>query len=56
MKKTVKTAGKVKTATPADYARLKKQGFSNSQIAVFWRTGARNVAAYAAHAKMKGLV
>jgi hypothetical protein len=32
-------------------ARLAKRGFTNKQIAVYWRTGVANIAASAANSK-----
>jgi hypothetical protein len=37
-----------------NYARLARKGFTNKQIAVYWRTGVANIAAYAANAKRFG--
>lgn len=45
-----------KTASVENYVNLHKRGFSNKQIAIFWRSGIMQVAGYAANAKRKGLI
>ena len=49
----MKTKTKTSTKTVEDYIRLAKRGFTNKQIAVYWRTGIRNVAAYASNANRR---
>jgi hypothetical protein len=50
------TKTKCKTMSMENYARLSQKGFTNKQIAVYWRTGLANIAAYAANAKRMGLI
>lgn len=50
------TKTKNSTMSMENYARLANRGFTNKQIAVYWRTGAANIAAYAANAKRFGLI
>jgi hypothetical protein len=45
-----------KTASIENYVRLHSRGFSNKQIAVFWKAGIMQVAGYAACAKRKNLI
>jgi hypothetical protein len=45
-----------KTTSVENYVRLHKKGFTNKQIAVFWRAGIMQVAGYAAQAKRKNLI
>ena len=47
---------KTKTNKVAEYATLSKRGFTNKQIAVFWRMRLMQVAGYAASAKRQGLI
>ena len=50
------TKTKKNTMSMENYARLANRGFTNKQIAVYWRTGSANIAAYAANAKRFGLI
>lgn len=50
------TKTKCKTMSMENYARLAKRGFTNKQIAVYWRTRVANIAAYAANARRSGLI
>ena len=45
-----------KTASIQNYVRLHKRGFTNKQIAVFWKAGIMQVAGFAASAKRMKLV
>jgi hypothetical protein len=45
-----------KTASVENYVNLRKKGFTNKQIAVFWRAGTMQVAGFAASAKRKKLI
>jgi len=45
-----------KTASLENYVRLHRKGFSNKQIAVFWRAGTMQVAGFAASAKRKKMI
>lgn len=45
-----------KTKSIKRYVELSQRGFSNKQIAIFWKCGLMCVAGYAAQAKRKGLV
>lgn len=45
-----------KTASIKNYVNLHKRGFTNKQIAIFWRAGIMQVAGYAATAKRKGMI
>jgi hypothetical protein len=45
-----------KTASVENYVNLRKRGFSNKQIAIFWKAGVMQVAGYAASAKRKNLI
>lgn len=42
--------------TVADYVALANRGFTNKQIAVYWRVGLMSVAAFNANATRQGLV
>lgn len=44
------------TASVENYVNLRKRGFTNKQIAVFWKAGIMQVAGFAAHAKRKQLI
>jgi hypothetical protein len=45
-----------KTASVENYVKLHKRGFSNKQIAIFWKAGLMQVAGFAANAKRKKMV
>ena len=45
-----------KTTSVENYVRLHKRGFTNKQIAVFWKAGIMQVAGFAAQAKRKKLI
>lgn len=45
-----------KTASINNYVNLHKRGFTNKQIAIFWRAGIMQVAGFAAQAKRKGMI
>jgi len=45
-----------KTASLENYVRLHQRGFSNKQIAIFWRAGIMQVAGFAAQAKRKKMI
>jgi len=45
-----------KTASVENYVNLRKKGFTNKQIAIFWRAGIMQVAGFAASAKRMKLV
>ena len=45
-----------KTASVDNYVNLHKRGFTNKQIAVFWKAGIMQVAGYAASAKRQKLI
>lgn len=45
-----------KTASIENYVRLHQRGFSNKQIAIFWRAGIMQVAGFAAQAKRKKMI
>ena len=45
-----------KTASVENYVNLRKKGFTNKQIAIFWRAGTMQVAGFAASAKRKKLI
>lgn len=45
-----------KTASVENYVKLHKRGFSNKQIAIFWKAGTMQIAGYAANAKRKKMV
>lgn len=45
-----------KTASVENYVNLHKRGFSNKQIAIFWRAGIMQVAGYAASAKRMKMI
>lgn len=45
-----------KTATLENYVNLRKRGFTNKQIAIFWKAGTMQIAGYAANAKRKGMI
>jgi hypothetical protein len=45
-----------KTASINNYVNLHKRGFTNKQIAIFWRAGIMQVEGFAAQAKRKGMI
>jgi hypothetical protein len=45
-----------KTASTENYVRLHKRGFTNKQIAIFWKAGIMQVAGFAASAKRQKLI
>ena len=51
-----KESDMAKTASIENYVRLRSRGFSNKQIAIFWKAGTMQVAGYAAQAKRKNLI
>lgn len=46
----MKMRTRTKTKTVADYVKLAKRGFTNKQIAVYWRKPLSSIAAYASNA------
>lgn len=45
-----------KKASVENYIKLAKRGFTNKQIAIYWRTGLMNIAAFAANATRQGFI